>query len=112
MAMQQSVDHERDDLEASLDMLGLEGENRYLKYMPRVKLLDHQVIAAAWMCRMEDGLPGGGLLADECGIGKTYEVLAAVCHQMEAYEDRRDDWEAGGRRGEAPAMPGMTLVFS
>ncbi|KAH6659105.1 SNF2 family N-terminal domain-containing protein [Truncatella angustata] len=46
----------------------------------KTTLLDHQVVGGAWMLQREfgvDGLPRGGLVADEMGMGKT--VLALTC---------------------------------
>ena len=38
-----------------------------------VRLHPHQIVGVYWMLQMEEGLAGGGLLADDCGTGKVYQ---------------------------------------
>jgi SNF2 family DNA or RNA helicase len=37
-----------------------------------------QVMGAAWILQQEDGPIGGGLVADDCGVGKTVSTLTAI----------------------------------
>ena len=37
-----------------------------------------QVMGAAWMCNQESGPIKGGLVSDDCGVGKTLQALYAI----------------------------------
>jgi SNF2 family DNA or RNA helicase len=37
-----------------------------------------QVMGAAWILQQEQGLIGGGVVADDCGVGKTVSALTAI----------------------------------
>lgn len=62
---------QRENLGQSYAALGCsEGDPRSALLKEGVRLLPHQVVGVNWMAEMEDGLAGGGLLADDCGTGK------------------------------------------
>lgn len=67
---------QREDLAGAYDALGWEPGTRTPPLMRNVELLPHQIIGVRWMAEMEDGLPQGGLLADECGTGKVYHLIS------------------------------------
>ncbi|KAJ4217626.1 hypothetical protein NW759_008934 [Fusarium solani] len=52
-------------------------------------LLNHQIVAAAWMVKREaqDLHPAGGLLADDMGLGKTITTLACIIGHPPEKED-------------------------
>jgi SNF2 family DNA or RNA helicase len=55
-------------------------------------LFKHQVVGVSWMLRQEfspDG-PYGGILADQMGLGKTVQVLAAMSANRPSEEDSRN----------------------
>ncbi len=56
-------------------------------------LYNHQLVGASWMLRQEfcpDG-PYGGILADQMGLGKTVQVLAAMSANRPSEEDETAD---------------------
>ncbi len=64
---------QRQDLKGAYELLDLDPQQHGADIpllRNSVRLGDHQIIAIAWMVEMEDGLPAGGLLADDCGTGK------------------------------------------
>ena len=82
-----------------------------------VELLPHQRIALSWMRHREtSGLPHGGILADDQGLGKTVSTLALILTersnqrkskaieemraQMKKQDDAHKQEQAGGRRRE------------
>lgn len=38
----------------------------------------HELVGICWMIKKEDSLAQGGLLADDCGIGKTITSIGAI----------------------------------
>ncbi|KAJ3025053.1 UNVERIFIED_CONTAM: hypothetical protein HDU68_007518 [Siphonaria sp. JEL0065] len=43
-----------------------------------VPLHEHQLDGLAWMCKMEDSILNGGILADDMGLGKTIQALSII----------------------------------
>lgn len=64
-------DFQRVNLEESFKSLKVDPMTRDFPLIkPPFKFMDHQIIGIDWMKEKEDGLAGGGLLADDCGTGK------------------------------------------
>ncbi len=67
-------------------------DEKFLIKGMRTALLPYQFAAVGWMVQREheksDELPGGGLLADTMGLGKTVQALACVCGNPPSEEDR------------------------
>jgi SNF2 family DNA or RNA helicase len=71
-------------------MLGLDPNNPYLPQVPaevglstdasapRLRLKEWQVVGIAWMFHQENSPIGGGVVADDCGLGKTIQTLAFI----------------------------------
>ena len=62
---------QRQDIDGAYKRLNISSEEpRFNTLTPDTRLMPHQVVAVDWMVEMEDSTAGGGLLADDCGVGK------------------------------------------
>jgi SNF2 family DNA or RNA helicase len=62
---------QRDNVEESYKALGINREDGRIPGLGvDIRLKLHQVVALKWMRDQENGLAQGGLLADDCGLGK------------------------------------------
>ncbi|KIX01027.1 uncharacterized protein Z518_10093 [Rhinocladiella mackenziei CBS 650.93] len=52
----------------------------------------HQVIGAAWQLHQEENPMGGGINANDCGMGKTSQTLLAI---FQSAREKYARWEAG-----------------
>ncbi|XP_016954041.1 transcription termination factor 2 isoform X2 [Drosophila biarmipes] len=63
----------------------------------KVKLMEHQKHALAWMSWRERQLPRGGILADDMGLGKTLTMISSVL----ACKNRQERSEAEGHSSDS-----------
>jgi SNF2 family DNA or RNA helicase len=76
MRLLDNEDFQREDLAQALANLRLDPNNPQIPLIkPPFRFMDHQLLAINWMALMEDGFAGGGLLADDCGLGKVTRQL-------------------------------------
>jgi hypothetical protein len=121
-AMLNHEDFQREDVLPAYDELGIHPDQpeKTLPLMKDAVLQKHQVVGVQWMLQMENGLAKGGLLADDCGTGKTLTTLATICYQLDGYEKMiastrppkwdqyeadKSKWEARGSKGKGPTPP-------
>ena len=73
--------YERDNLDESYHELGITKENLVLPYFSNmvkpIELYPYQVVGVNWMLRQESTLPRGGILGDDCGLGKVCAHLTS-----------------------------------
>jgi SNF2 family DNA or RNA helicase len=68
---------QRENLEESMAALAITMEIRTFKPLHTpTQLQPQQIIAVNWMTEMENSLPKGDLLADDCGTGKVRPCCA------------------------------------
>ncbi|KAF8542393.1 hypothetical protein BDD12DRAFT_802946 [Trichophaea hybrida] len=78
---------EREHMEESCQTLGITIENRtFMPLKPTNQLHPHWIVADDLMVEKENRVEQGGLLADDCGTGRTLTALALICHQVNMYE--------------------------
>ena len=73
--------YERDNLDESYHELGITKENPVLpcfsNMVKPIELYPYQVMGVNWMLRQESTLPRGGILGDDCGLGKVCARLTS-----------------------------------
>ena len=98
---------QRDYLEESYEILKVRPEDKGAGIplvRPTLRFYPHQIVGIRWMVEMEASLAQGGLLADECGLGKVgYAIVATItdtnsmqtatalgmlCYQIHEYESK------------------------